>query len=441
MAALVGVVGLHRGGGRKMKQYEAQRYQLTLTFSPPFLTQASGTLAFGKDVAMQRFRKQPAINGSLVRGNIRGALQSFITVLGKEQKQGRDLHDFVHKWFGKPAKDESGEVTLTTERSRISFDMFWLPQTPLPNARQRTRIQLESSGKVKQGAVMVVEDCFPVGSGDVVFSGYLQVNFSRDDKTRKAEKIAFKKYLLLALESISAMGSLKGIGFGQLNKASLEEVERPEFIKSDTLTETTKRIGFRFKPDRPFCLGKPRTPESNRIVSDKAISGHVIKGVIASLYQEQENWQESLCFDDLIVSHALPIADSVNDSIAGSADKQPDYPLPLSLAFIERPGEAQTLSDFANLSNPLEQDWGYLSRAPIFQPDWKQSHIEEANKQFGWSVKSLIGWYWFALESIRKIEFLKKASYLVWNASILRNFSGRERLVWRRCRMISRNRC
>lgn len=360
-----------------MKQYITQRYKLTLSFQAPFLSQSSGTLAFGRDVAMQRYKEEPALNGSLIRGNIRGALDTFIDVIGKDQPQAKKLGLFIRNWFGKPPKEQNGELTLTNERSRIAFDLFWelvkgegVAEESKDN--QRTRIQLEETGKVKTGALQVIEDCFPVGGKPVQFQGFLSVKFSRDDRQRKTEKIDFKRFMEVALESISAMGSLKGIGFGKLDNAELKEEGAPSVLAHDSLTGGEQGFAFRFTLDRPFCLGKPRTPESNRIVSDDVITGNVLKGVIASQLSGQESWQETLCFDDISFSHAVPAPESVNKA---------DLPLPLSLAFYDSETEDNQLFNFAD-SAAIDLDfWGAVKQAPIFQPDWKPAHFELARKK------------------------------------------------------------
>ena len=363
-----------------MKQAFTQRYQLTLAFQAPFLSQASGTLSLGTDVAMQRYQGKPAINGSLIRGNIRGALETFVDVVGKDQSQGKKLSTFVRGWFGKPPKEQDGVPSLTNDRSRIAFDLFWKLVDEETKAGQRTRIQLEETGKVKQGALQVIEDCFPVGSKPVQFHGQLSVKFSQDDTQRKAEKINFMRHVKLALESISAMGSLKGIGFGKLESYKLEEVESVPVLLKDDLTGSEQRFEFRFTLDRPFCLGKPRRPDSNRIVSDDVITGNVLKGVIASQFSGQKRWQESLCFDDLSFSHALPAKNDALESIST---------LPLSLAFYDSETEKSKLIDFAEEAAIDFDSWGKVKQAPIFQPDWKPKHFKLASeKLFGESSGS-----------------------------------------------------
>lgn len=54
-----------------------RHYQLTLTFTGPLISQATGTIPLGLDAAMQMHNHHPVINGSLIRGNIRHALTEF----------------------------------------------------------------------------------------------------------------------------------------------------------------------------------------------------------------------------------------------------------------------------------------------------------------------------------------------------------------------------
>ncbi|PID44648.1 MAG: hypothetical protein CSB47_10910 [Proteobacteria bacterium] len=378
-----------------MRQYVTQSYDLKLTFAPPFLSQAAGTLAFGSDVAMQRYHGQPALNGSLIRGNIRAALDNFVLVLGEKDSKRNRLIKFTETWFGRSPKSESGDDKMGDQRSRIRFDLFWLLQSDVPKSGRRNRIQIEASGKVKDGALQFIEDCFPVGSGDVVFHGKIKVQLSGNVEKQKEEKADLKRYLSMALESISAMGSLKGIGFGELKGHSLtessptgpasQEASTDAPLLSDTLKGNETRIGFRFRPDRPFCVGKPKTPDSNRIVSDDVIGGHVIKGVMANTCGDDKasGWRDLLCFDQLHISHAVPVKEALSDD--GERHFLPVNPaLPLSLAFVAVSSSNEDepeLWDFANSEDAFAKELDGLHGAPRFQPDWKSKHWEKATQQ------------------------------------------------------------
>jgi hypothetical protein len=342
-------------------------YVLDLQFAGPLLSRAAGTLVLGVDAAMQRRRGVPVLGGSLVRGNLRHALEEFDGLL-----EG-GLGDCIDRWLGV----ETG-AAYVTRRGSAEFDFFWcLKEGSVPKqVPRRTRIQLEEdTGKVKRGHLQVIEDCFPAGGPSPVFSGRIGLQ-ARDTKDQRE----FVYWLSRALDYIPAMGSFKGVGLGRLESWRLEEVgpskagsrKRAKKGRAQRLDGT--RIGIELIPDRPFCLGRTPTPDGNRIVSDPVIGGHVLKGLIAERYRTREGavdhdkLRRQLCFDDLIFTHALP-----------ARRERPGRPRtwPLSLAV-----HAGELVDMAGLleEDPAGRDW---QRAPSFQVDWKAKDKDLARKVFG----------------------------------------------------------
>lgn len=317
-------------------------YQLTLTFQGPLLTQSSGTIALGLDVEMQYYQDLPAINGSLIRGNIRHTLNEFDQILEGE------LTKDINTWFGSESISQ-----YKPQRTKIDFDFFWLLTTNYKKTQnQRTRIAInQRTGTVEEGALQIVEDCFPIGSDNPVFSGKINARFI----DRKEQK-QFEKWLNKALDYIPAMGSFKGIGWGKLIEAKLnsQKTEHP------TLPENATRFGIQLQFDRPFCLGRPRTTESNQIISDDFIAGNVIKGLIARLYNDdKETLAKQLCFDQLIISHAL------------ATDKQSNkraQPIPLSFAIYK--------GKVIDMAGAQKTVW---KSAPQFSPDWKEEDKEKIN--------------------------------------------------------------
>jgi hypothetical protein len=337
---------------KKPKTHPPQHivYELRLTFAGPLLSQQSGTLRLGVDAAMQRYREQPAINGSLVRGNIRDYLGQIAEALPENKSQS--LLNASLDWFGQPSSD--GE--MEPRRGNVRFDLFWLLQSKDFQNGHRTRIQLGELGSVETGALQTIEDCFPAGTKPV-FSGKLRATFKDQEERQR-----FEKWINKTLSFIPAMGSLKGIGYGRLLKADLKPVPATAAGKKTPLSlpAGTIRFGISLHVDRPFCIGKPRTPDSNRVVSDDFISGNVIKAVIANQYTSEQDREDALCFDQLVFSHAFP---------AQTAKRHP--PLPLSLAFYR-----DKLVDMSGLDNPQDFPWQDI---PAFQPDWKDKQWGQAS--------------------------------------------------------------
>lgn len=333
----------------------SQIYTLRLVFAGPLLSQASGTLVMGVDTAMQRDAQQrpvPVLNGSLVRGNIRHALKQFTG--SSTSDLAKQLNSYITQWFGRESS------AFEPQRAQVQFDFFWhLEQNTEIAQAYRTRIQIDETGKVKEGALQVLEDCFPLGTTPA-FVGKLRAQFADE-----VEQAQFERALHMALDFIPAMGSLKGIGFGRLLTHSLdkEAATLPTAPAMPTLVDNC--FGIRLTLDRPFCLGKPRTPESNRIESSQVITGQVIKAVLAQAYgQDQKRLEEELSLDRLIISHCHPVKEAIQAN-------KPSLPLPLSLAYVD--GELQDLS--------MTTAATYTGKnAVIFQPDWKSEQETKAQE-------------------------------------------------------------
>lgn len=347
-------------------------YTLELTVSGPLISQAAGTLALGADTAMQRYRGVPVLNGSLIRGNIRHVLGEFAGLCGD------DLKSRLPAWFGHGSDTEGYQ----TQRATVHFDFFWQltnaeafqtdPTGDPVSPSQRTRIRIEDeSGKVANGALQVIEDCFPAGLKNPVFSGHITGLF----RTRQDARV-FEYWLAKALDYIPALGSFKGSGFGKLQswQLTLTPLKKQRAGKKQpTLPSGSTRFGIILTLDRPFCVGRPVTEDSNRIVSKDFLAGNLIKGVIArQFYYDDSNNRidtdrllTTLCFDELIISHALPTLHQ----------KRPK-PVPLSLAWV-----GDELRDMAGLASaPDSIRW---QQAPAFQPDWKSAQWQNAHTLLG----------------------------------------------------------
>ena len=397
-----------------------QRYHLKLTFAGPLITQASGVKALGLDATMLKNTENiPVIPGSLIRGNIRHALQYFQKLFdvgdansinnnsdkNHDNKVYKTLKQSIPLWFGEQSSENNSENNVdesyTPIRAQVDFSFHWQLQNPKDFEKhqgQRTRIAIEkdetksNQGTVKEGALQVIEDCFPLGCQKPVFSGEITHRY----KTKNDKKL-FKQWLNKALAYVPAMGSFKGIGFGRLVKAELTEIAPCKTSESKTsanqfdIPDTAEKIGLRLTLNDPFCLGKPVTPDSNFIVSKDYIAGSVIKGLIARLYQndfqhykqhqqqqQQQQWQQKLCFDDLIISHALPVPISNTDT----SQALPSRPAPAALSLVFEKGEdGNKLIDLAN-DLSLEALANYQpDQAPVFQIDWKQSDWDNYEKE------------------------------------------------------------
>ncbi len=348
-------------------------YELQLTFCGPLISQAAGTLSFGVDSAMLRDDQgKPALNGSLVRGNIREAMLLFaaeLEVMGNHKISQKTVHD----WFGRGSSNDLNEDKgFEPGTAKVAFDFLWRLSAGSEHKddQYRSRISIEAeTGKVKQGHLQVIEDCFPPGS-QPVFNGYVRAVLGNEQEADK-----FQRLLEMALDYIPAMGSFKGIGFGRLKEFKVLPLATADCAEQgsvdDQLSGDEVHIGFAFTPDRAFCLGKPRLPDSNRIVSDDIISGNVIKALLANAIEqekgkpiEQEGKKpDDLQFDRWQISHCLPVHHSIRERLHRI--------IPLSVAITGKNKDKKPLfQDLCRISlqDAVQQPW---ETAPKFQPDWK----------------------------------------------------------------------
>ncbi len=340
-------------------------YELVLNFQAPLLSQQVGTLSAGIDSMMQRYQGKPVLNGSLVKGNLRHALYQLALLLPPTQQE--DLEQAISRWFGyKPQVGQEDERQWQGDlaRGNVYFNTFWCYKGKSDHpTKLRNRIKINEHGTVEEGALMSLEECFPLDS-QPQFSGLLRASFDSQHEQQQFEHSIEK-----ACQLIPAMGSFKGIGFGRLLSSTLQ-VSAPKQPSIPTLKDKS-RIGLRLRFDQPFCVGRPRTNHSNRIESDSFISGAVLKGAIAQHYArtlaEQGLSPDALSkrlrnkyqFDDLIISHALP-------SSVGSEYRS--VPIPFSLV-------AHKTGLFDASGYTLEALLEVLARASdqpaSFQLDWK----------------------------------------------------------------------
>lgn len=352
-------------------------YALHLNIAGPLLSAGVGAMRFGVDAAMARYPHSPeglpVLNGSLVRGNLLAACRQFMPYLPAAEQS--TLEQYLLRWFG-----SEGDDLLAVYRSQIDFDFFWTlsasdwEKLKDHAPKQRTRIAMDKElDKIKQGALQVAEDVFESGSV-VTFSGKMFARFE-DDVERKA----FEHWMQKALQFIPAVGSFKGVGYGRLLPTSSFKVatgltnltgvsSRGRPLK---LAKGVTRFGIRLFFDRPFCIGKLRTPQDNRLVSEQTIPGTVLKGVIARQFDLQgtalsEFLQQQFCFDDLVVSHAV--------AAESPAAYQRAAQLPFSAARVD-----DAVYDLALCASAEALQF---STAPSFQIDMKPAELAAAKKAF-----------------------------------------------------------
>lgn len=355
-------------------------YRLTLMFQAPLLSHASGAVGFGTDAALQRYRGTVVLNGSLLRGNLRHALQAMAVELAGEP-EGLQLASDINRWFGVGA--DRGE----SQRAALGFDFFWrLDPASVghpPAQDQRFRTEISDTGAAAHGQLLVIEAPFAIGERPV-FSGELAARFADEDEQRRCER-----WLRKALSGLGAVGALKGVGFGRLLSAELTALTPVFQVRSpglDAPPPGADRLGLILSLDRPFHAGLSalHQPQGNRWLHQDSIPGLVLKGALAqALDGDGQRLADDLGFDDLVVCAALP---------APAAAPTRRLPLPLSLTVVSTEA-GFAARDLALEAAPccLRVDGG-PEKAPTFLPDWKEPMRDEAERAIGQAPLNLARW-------------------------------------------------
>ncbi|MCI5164150.1 MAG: hypothetical protein D3917_19475, partial [Candidatus Electrothrix sp. AX5] len=372
-----------------------QRYRFTvrIRFTAPVVSQASGALGHGIDTTALCDRDNiPALPGTLLMGNLRETWGYFAELAGTSNSVIQQ--DLIDDWLGQPATDGN------PRRGRLIFDEFWRSGTGTDTDVLHHRIAVEANtGKVKEGALQVIASPFAAGK-EVVFSGGITAWLHGTEEAKDLQKWLFK-----GLHSISALGALKGVGFGRIIgiDAVQQAKELPRSKASAAMcTEgggTVSGIGIILRPDRPFCFSRhskgnnlkgdaasaeqgrnDQSGPDNQFVSEDYIPGGAIKGALATLLRgagraynlsalinHPEYPLLSQYLDQLCITRAQPSLCQICRPV----------PLPLTTVAADDLEGEKCLYDIA-----LMQGAGLInSQAPTFSIDWKNEIWKLAAKQ------------------------------------------------------------
>lgn len=348
-------------------------YRLSFTVQAPVLSHALGALGFGYDKAMLRDQAGYVLPGSLIRGNLRHALERFAAILHSEerQKEADGLQSDIIRWFGpRSAKDQA------MERATLHFDYYWRARSASPTeAVPRYRIKIsEDSGTVEPGQLLSIESPYQSGE-ELVFGGCIRLSRLHDGEEAKR----LRRWLGKAADFIPALGALKGVGFGKVAKAEWAELENEGRTHRPSAQNIAPqgRLRLRLALDRPFCIAKPHAPDGNIFHGEESIPGGAIKGALARGLDDGE--KNALDFDRLVFTHARP---SKMDSLAR------ERAIPWSLCWAGGRVADLALLAAQNALGGGKEDAFLLStgqglEAPKFPMDWKDNEWQAARQACG----------------------------------------------------------
>ncbi|WP_446009350.1 hypothetical protein [Candidatus Electrothrix sp.] len=376
-----------------MSTLQQYRFTVKIRFVAPVVSQAAGAIGHGIDTAPLLDQKGfPLLPGTLLVGNLREIWDYFAEL--SQENENIIQQETIKDWLGTKAGPGS-----TPGRGRLLFDAFWRAgEKGSTGLHHRIAIEQES-GKVKQGALQVVSSPFAAGK-EMAFSGGIIAWLDGENEAQE-----LKKWLTKGLHSISAMGALKGAGFGRIigiDKIQYEAISRTgkaAGIDAGTGPDDSG-IGIILRPDRSFCFSrhlrgnnteyndaksseeerKDKSGLDNQFVSEDFIPGGAIKGALATflrgagkgfdLFSEISNSKYPLLsqyLDQLCITRAQPSLSQVCRPL----------PLPLTTVAAEDSERKTCLYDIA-----LMQEAGLINgQAPTFFIDWKNQVWELAAEQ------------------------------------------------------------
>lgn len=333
-------------------------FTIELTLVAPILTRASGSVRFGMDSAMLRDdQERPALPGSLVKGNLRHAWEALRQFASPSDTKNIDA---ALAKLGEPSPTGKNDVPM---RGSLSFADYWSDVSwPGKNRDgRRYRIAVDpKTGAAANGALQVIESPYPAGTA-VAFSGKITGQISPE------ERDTLRRLLVKGLYYASAVGALKGVGFGRVERvratcadADIELASElapvPEQIAKAT------RIGLRIQPLEAFCFAQPALGRRNHFETNTAIPGGALVASIRRRIDENPQRWPTLAkvLHKLFLTQATPV-------VRGQRER----PVALPLSVVQVGEEFHDICGSAN--------WCLIEgQAPLFSVDWKQKDRERA---------------------------------------------------------------
>jgi RAMP superfamily len=340
------------------------RLNVTLTLTGPILTQSSTPGEPGIDSPVARSDNgQVILPFSLVKGRVR---QSWCELFG----------DDAETWFGSKA-----DGAYVPNRARFRFSDFVAAEGDRDGVKHRIRID-RRTGTADDGALQFIESPFAPGE-EVEFRG--EVSWFGDagvsSEITKLEQ---------AFRWTNNFGAERTTGFGRLTNVVCETAKELPPADAHAATEAVAPIrGLQIEMREPFCIARRQTSK-NLFESDDIISGAVIRGVLATLFNQSRGEVGSAeinehvprwkilgeWFNSIRFTAAVPVAEGeANVPVAA----------PLSIVHDQK----RQWHDVALCDAPIVfsyPDGGETRfRAPKFDVDWKKEEHQTVESDFGWT--------------------------------------------------------
>jgi len=372
------------------------RLILKLGVRAPFLFKSGASLPLGLDAAtMVADDGSPLLPGTHLRGHIRHAWKEFAALAGADLDTA-----FIDDWLGNESINNSHDEP---KRGRLHFDAYWraaegatlldlprgtwLSPPAVHTARAsaapvRFRVRIDDkTGTADPGALQLIGQTHAAGTC-VNFTGGIDAGPLSIDQEKK-----LMRYLTRALEWTPALGALKGIGFGVIEKLSVD----PVTFKPDSLPLEAEFGGSRrtlaFTLDRPYCFGA-RVIENNRFESGACVPGGAIRGALFAWCKRAQSASQEP--DKSAASTILGLADHIHVCHAWPCSSEgrvpmvvPQSALAVSKIFLDA-SDAHYAAPFL-----VRGQNGHPNEIPKFPNDWKEQSGAFASEH-QWA--SLVPW-------------------------------------------------
>lgn len=328
-------------------------FVITLEIKGPILCTAQGEAQYGVDAYFQKdWQGDYFIGKSHIKGKLRESwcqlkhyIQSFT-----DQDIMRYLGDKAETVNNNPKR---GILIFSDFKPCVSTDVFQ------NHAFHRIKVHSES-GTVNEGALLIYET--PFASGEVYqwrgeITAYIQ-----PDEQKKLEQA-----LIIGFKWITAIGANKGIGFGQVDKVTIntKTAALPDYAVNKI--DAPAEFGICIHLNEPLMIGGVRSSDI-LLKTETVISGAIIKGAIAAAINRRSGNEINAPVDEK--NTEFPVLGKFFDKIRithGFAAREDILPLKRTVALplsIVKFGKAY--HDALDLDEiPLDKG------IPEFRIDWK----------------------------------------------------------------------
>jgi len=357
--------------------------KLDLVVIGPVLSKGSEPGDPGLDaVALRAPDGSLVFNGKHIHGRCRHAAIELDRLASR-----KSLHDWAIKAFGPEGIDEEakrGDGEWKPERARLSFEeLHCVTSIARPFDARDYRLEKDEKTEAGNDRMLAVFERAGEHGAQLEFSGLVRVVCESENELEM-----YRDNLLRALRWLTNIGGEAGIGYGTIQKTSLQPCKTPAGVEGPPLEGVIPdSINLCLSFAEPFCLAEQQLDENIFRCLDW-VPGNALAGAIQRAMDDvmlgapdEEFPTLRNHFNRIRFRHAFPIQPNA---------KERPIPTPASWVYIKSEKTEgvpckEVLYDVALIREPAlfrldGKDNDYL---PNFAPDWKGGE-KLAAKATGW---------------------------------------------------------